>query len=371
MVPVLFEELACPGDWKIGRVTLNAERSLNSLTLEMVDLIGPQLKRWEDDDSIVLVLIEGAGDRAFCAGADLSALYVAMLENPGGPVPIAEAFFEREYRMDFHLHQFSKPTLAWGSGVLMGGGLGIVGACSHRVGTETSRIAFPEITIGLFPDVGASYFFARMPFHLAAFIGLTGCQFPATDAVEVGLLDYVLSSKEKPNLVQQLTTTHWTQNPHAQLDRLLGSMAMAEGLPPSNFDQYGDRIQSLTGESADGLVERFLAGATGDARDEWLQSGIENFLRGCPTTAAIVEEQLRRGPGMSLAEVYAMELNVAVNCTRRADLAEGIRALLIDKDRKPAWQVHHPVPNDWLGAHFESPFESGNPLISGAKSLPL
>ena len=161
--PVLFEELTCGNGKVVAMATLNVEKTLNSLSLEMIDLLTAQLVEWQSDDRISVVLFQGAGDRAFCAGGDIQALYQSMVEHPGGPNPYAEAFFEREYRLDYLIHTYSKPVMVWGHGIVMGGGLGIFGGCSHRVATEKSRIALPEITIGLFPDAGASVFLGKMP----------------------------------------------------------------------------------------------------------------------------------------------------------------------------------------------------------------
>ncbi|MGK0463502.1 MAG: enoyl-CoA hydratase/carnithine racemase, partial [Candidatus Azotimanducaceae bacterium] len=152
---VLFETRALTDGKQVAVVTLNAPKTLNSLSLEMIDLMLPQLIAWQDDPQIALVLFLSEGDRAFSAGGDIQNLYHDMVEHPGGPCPYCDAFFEREYRLDYLIQTYSKPTVVWGHGIVMGGGLGVMSACSHRVGTETTRIAMPEITIGLFPDAGA------------------------------------------------------------------------------------------------------------------------------------------------------------------------------------------------------------------------
>ena len=162
MSVVLFEELTAASG-KVGRVTLNIEATLNSLTLEMVDLLQAQLDAWADDDAIAAIFIEGAGEKAFCAGGDVQALHASSVGTPGGPCEYAETFFTREYRLDYTLHTYAKPIICWGHGIVMGGGLGVMAACSHRVVTERTRIAMPEVTIALFPDVGGSWFLNHMP----------------------------------------------------------------------------------------------------------------------------------------------------------------------------------------------------------------
>ena len=160
---VLFEELPASNNLKVGKIVLNIPKTLNSLTLEMVDLLLDRLSQWELDESICCLLISGSGGKAFCAGGDVQALHASAVKTPGGPCVEAETFFEREYRMDFALHNYPKPVIVWGDGIVMGGGLGIFAGGSHRVVTETSRFAMPEVTIALFPDVGGSYFLNRTP----------------------------------------------------------------------------------------------------------------------------------------------------------------------------------------------------------------
>ena len=170
--PVLFAELRL-GQRKLGRITLNVEATLNSLTLDMVDLLQARLNAWATDDEIAAVFIEGAGEKAFCAGGDVQALHASATATPGGPCDYAEAFFTREYRMNYTLHTYAKPIVCWGHGIVLGGGLGVMAGCSHRVVTERTRIAMPEITIALFPDVGGSWFLNRAPGRSGEFLALT------------------------------------------------------------------------------------------------------------------------------------------------------------------------------------------------------
>ena len=160
--PVIVELVAC-AERQLGRLTLNVPKTLNSLTLPMVDTLQQQLDAWRDDPEIGAILIDGSGEKAFCAGGDVQALHRSATATPGGPCEEAEAFFAREYRMNYTLHTYPKPIICWGHGIVMGGGLGVMAGCSHRVVTEATRIAMPEITIALFPDVGGSWFLNHMP----------------------------------------------------------------------------------------------------------------------------------------------------------------------------------------------------------------
>ncbi|MDX1735964.1 MAG: enoyl-CoA hydratase/isomerase family protein, partial [Halioglobus sp.] len=206
--PILFEELPA-GTRKLGRVTLSVPATLNSLTLEMVDLLQQQLDAWRGDDAIAAVFIDGAGEKAFCAGGDVQALHRSATETPGGPCEYAEAFFTREYRMNYTLHTYPKPLVCWGHGIVMGGGLGVMAGCSHRVVTEKTRIAMPEVTIALFPDVGGTWFLNHMPGRSGQFLALTGASINAADAIYCGIADRFIGSDSKDDVLEQLLRQEW------------------------------------------------------------------------------------------------------------------------------------------------------------------
>jgi len=181
--PILIDYIPCgaapgaPGK-KVAQITLNSLATLNSLTLAMIDAIAPLLETWRFDDDIVCVVLRGAGERAFCAGGDVQALQQAIVRNnTAGEIvdSYPEDFFEREYRLDYAIHTYAKPIVTLGHGIVMGGGLGLFGGSSVRVVSENSRIALPEITIGLFPDAGASWLLRGLPLGHAAFLGLYQC----------------------------------------------------------------------------------------------------------------------------------------------------------------------------------------------------
>ena len=170
MEVIEFKETTAQGGLKIGFATLTREKSLNSLLLETIDRLSEQLSAWQADPEIACIVINSSSDRAFCAGADIQALYHSIIETGGGDNPYAEDFFTNEYALDHALHQCSKPVLGWGNGIVMGGGFGLLGGCSHRVGTPETRFAMPEITIGLFPDAGATWILSRMRSNIGYFI---------------------------------------------------------------------------------------------------------------------------------------------------------------------------------------------------------
>jgi enoyl-CoA hydratase/carnithine racemase len=372
--PVVFDLVPTQQGRTLGVVTLNTPVTLNSLTLEMIDLMTPQLIAWRDDDEVVMVLFQSVSDKAFCAGGDIQALYQSMQDHPGGPNPYAESFFEREYQLDYIIYTYPKPTLVWGHGIVMGGGLGILGGCSHRIGTPTTRIALPEITIGLFPDAGATWLLGRMPHHWAYFIAWTGCQLNAQDGKYVGLIDYLIPIEEQPAVLEQLTIANWRSDSNAnkqQLDEMLGAFETSLGsFPVSALISHEAEITSLM---ADALAAENSAAAFALAMsrysaekpdDKFMLRAAGGINNGSPTTAHIIYEQIQRAPDLSLAQAFQLELVIAVQCSRHPDFTEGVRALLIDKDNRPAWRYEdlQAVPSAWVDEHFTAPWPV-NPLI--------
>jgi len=366
---LLFETVPGQQGSKLGLVTLNAPATLNSLSLEMIDLLMPQLIAWREDDAIAMVIFQSSNDKAFSAGGDIQALYQSMVAHPGGPNPYAEAFFEREYRLDYLIHTYPKPTLVWAHGIVMGGGLGIMGGCSHRIGTQSTRLALPEITIGLFPDAGATWFLSQMPRHWAYFMAWTGCQLNAQDGLVVGLIDHLLDYAEQAAILECLTNETWSADGEANKQRLSQILQDAAGaasnFPPSQLVPHEARILAVMDQvlASEKPVSAFYAAVDDFADDKFLARAANGIKRGSPTTAHIIHEQLKRANGMSLQQTFELELVIAVQCSRHPDFTEGVRALLIDKDNQPQWRFGSvdAVPSEWLQEHFTPPWDV-NPL---------
>ncbi|QEI05876.1 enoyl-CoA hydratase/isomerase family protein [Pigmentiphaga aceris] len=365
---VLFEELATRHGKRIGVATLNAEKTLNSLSLDMAKLLDERLGAWAKDPEIALVVLQGAGEKAFCAGGDLQLLYRAILEQraKGGEAAreprgnaFAEEFFELEYRLDYELHTYPKPYLCWGHGIVMGGGMGLMAGASHRVVTEVSRLAMPEVTIGLFPDVGASWLLNRTPGKSGLFLGLTGAQLKAADAVFVGFADHVVAQADKQKVYAALQDLDWTGEREHD-DKLLTDVLRAnahEPLPAGPLRENFDLINDLCGRgSLPEIVDAILGLQT---EDPWLQRAQQTLAAGAPGSARIAYDLLRRARLLSLADVFRLEHGVALQCAARGDFGEGIRALIVDKDRQPKW-THasvHEATRAWADeVIFESPW---------------
>jgi enoyl-CoA hydratase/carnithine racemase len=334
----------------------------------MIRLLDTQLRRWAADPDIACVILHGAGEKAFCAGGDIRSLYYLIKEHSGtAPDPRVVSYFTDEYRLDHSIHRYPKPLLVWGSGIVLGGGLGLMAGASHRVVTETSRIGMPEVTIGLFPDVGASWFLQRMPLRTGLFMALTGVQINAHDAIAGGLADHFLRSADRQTLFARLAGAMWTSDPNqnrAMLSALLRDLADQAGaaMPTSNFQAYEQEILAFCqGESVEEMVSR-IVGYNGT--EEWLKRASATLAAGSPTSAVLGFELQRRT--RSLADAFRLELIVTLQCCARHDLAEGIRALLIDKDRRPQWRPRtiEEITPQWIDGHFAAPVwpDSRHPL---------
>ena len=363
--PILFTELPAASG-RIGRVTLNVAATLNSLTLEMVDLLQQKLDQWRGDDSIAAIFIEGAGEKAFCAGGDIQALHRSAVETPGGPCEYAESFFAREYRMNYTLYTYPKPIICWGHGIVMGGGLGVMAGCSHRVVTEKTRIAMPEVSIALFPDVGGSWFLNHMPGRTGQFLALTGASINAADAIYTGIADRFISSERKVAVLEQLQQASWTvENSanHAVVRRTLRPFTEQSigNCPAGQVEPHLASINTLCdGEDIHQIIDNICNQQT---EDPWLSRARDSLVRGSSLAALWIDRQLDTTRHASLKEVFQAEIQLVTNIVRHPEFAEGVRALLIDKDRKPTWQYQssREVPAQVLAAFFDMPWET-NPL---------
>ncbi len=323
------------GFGKLGQIVLDKPKALNALSTVMIEGMQQALDKWRDDDAVKAVWIEGSGDKAFCAGGDVVSLYHSMKATPAGEIPEkATEFFSKEYRMDQTIHTYPKPVIVWGDGIVMGGGIGVMAGASHRIVTERSMLAMPEVTIGLYPDVGASWFLNRMPGACGEFLGMTGARMNAVDALFVKLADFAVTSGDYEQLRQAISETDGS---HEAITEAIQRHHSDTGQQDSTLYSHLDRINDLMAPTD---MSQLVAGFEQlSEEDGWLFKATKSLLRGCPMTLYLVREQIKRAKYMSLTEVFAMELIMSTQCVLHPDLAEGIRALLIEKDNKPQWSV--------------------------------
>lgn len=352
---------------EIGVATLVRERPLNSLLLETIELLSDQIYAWLADDKIRCIVLDSSSERAFCAGADITKLY-HKIKASDEPSTYADKFFLHEYRLDYALHTANKPIIAWGNGIVMGGGLGLLGGCSHRIGTRTTRIAMPEITIGLFPDAGGTWFLSQLPDGLGDFAGLTGCQLSAADGLALGLLDVVVDAESKSAIFQRLEQIEFTGTLASDKERItagLSGFALRE-LPPQQLQAHRAVLSELVEacRASDDYLGTFEEALSRLPEDDWLQGALQTYRNGSPLTAQIFVEQMRRAKKMSLAEMFRMELAIAYRCARGEEFPEGVRALMVDKDKNPQWQFsnYREVSRAVIEQHFEPSWAGAHPL---------
>ncbi len=374
---VLFHTEDTDCGHQLGIMTLNSPKSLNALSVEMCQLLSKQLEQWQTDSQIVAIVLRGAGEKAFCAGGDIRKLYDSMSEMAPLPNPYATEFFGHEYRLYRQMHFYPKPLILWGDGIIMGGGMGLMAACSHRIVTERTRFAMPEITIGLFPDASGSWFLQRMPANSGLFLGLTGAQCNGSDALLANLAEYSASSEDYDAIIQRLTQANWRAEIEQGYGRLpsvtsraLAAHPVAE-LPSSKLAKYWQPIQQLMNSGGlaeiDSLLQddKALANLNAEfAADSWTQRAIATYRHGCPATAALTYALFYKVSALSLEQVLYLEANVAVHCAANPDFKEGVRALLIDKDKSPQWsrtlaECLSTEGQAYIESHFDNPYSQG------------
>lgn len=341
---------------KVGIITLNSEKTLNSLSLEMIEELQAVLESWKTSDDVACLFIQGAGEKALCAGGDVRKLHDAIIEQQSidgtqVPQPCFD-FFLKEYQVDYSIHTYPKPIIVWGHGIVMGGGIGIMVGASHRIVTEKSKLAMPEITIGLYPDVGGTWFLNKMPSAYGIYLGLTGARLDGADCKFLGLADYYISSGTKETLLNALNQVQWNGNNHQTVSAILENISKETETPESQTQNHHSFIKKFEGiDSLEEFKEILLQYPD---KDEWINTGIKSFEAGSPSSAHIIFRQLKEGKGLSLEEVFQFELNLSCQCCIHPDFAEGVRALLVDKDQSPKWQpaTLDDITKEWIDSYF-------------------
>lgn len=337
----------------LGKIVLDKPKALNALSTDMIEAMQATLDDWAVNDEVKVIWIEGAGEKAFCAGGDVVMLYHSMRETAAGDVPQkAHEFFTKEYQLDQTIHNYQKPIIIYADGIVMGGGLGVAVGGSHRIVTERSMIAMPEVTIGLYPDVGASWFFNRMPGKSAEFLGMTGARMNAADALFTKLADFAVATDDLAEMQLAILESDGT---HDGVTQAIQASHMEQRVHESPLWVNYELINELMAPTDLADVAQQFEHLETD--DKWLGFAAKALLNGCPMTLHLVREQIKRAKYMSLSEVFDMELTMSTQCAMHPDLAEGIRALLIDKDGQPQW-THESVAAitpDMVEAFFTQP----------------
>ncbi|UNG16799.1 enoyl-CoA hydratase/isomerase family protein [Stutzerimonas zhaodongensis] len=317
---------------RVGYLTLNRPAGLNAVTLEMVRMLHRQLQQWADDQDVVAVVLRGAGEKAFCAGGDIRSLYDSYKSGDS----LHREFFEEEYALDQYIHAYTKPLMALMNGFVLGGGMGLVQGASLRVISERTRMGMPEVGIGYFPDVGGSYFLSRLPNNLGIYMGLTGNHVNAADALYAGLADYSVPHEQFAELERCLDQQDWSMPPLQALTNLLVSMGCTE-LPDAPFKALFPAIEKHFAHDSVAAIRQSLAAEERPEYRDWAAETLKVIDSRSPLSVSVTLEMLRRGRTLSLAECFAMELHLDRQWFDGGDIIEGVRALIVDKDKNPRW----------------------------------
>ncbi|MBP2227488.1 enoyl-CoA hydratase [Azospirillum agricola] len=344
---ILFERRGA-----IGLVTLNRPKALNALTLNMVRLFIPQLRAWDADPEVKAVVIQGAGEKAFCAGGDVVGLYEAgkAAREGNGDGSIVRAFFSEEYILNRLIKRLSKPYVALIDGISMGGGVGLSEHGTHRIVTERTLFAMPETGIGLYPDVGGTYFLPRLPGQTGVWLGLTGDRLKAADMLAIGAADAFVPSAGIEALVADLAAG---TPPDEAVAKAKGSAGEA-GVPANRAAI--DRCYGF--DTVEAIVKALEAEGT-----DWAAAQLATLKRVSPTSLKVTLTALRRGAKLDFDACMVQELRLSLAFLAGDDFYEGIRAALVDKDKNPKWK-----PADLAGVgpsdverHFAEP--AGGDLV--------
>jgi enoyl-CoA hydratase len=328
----------------LGVVRLNRPKALNTLSLGMYRAFAPQLVAWGDDPAVRAIVVMGEGGRAFCAGGDVRAIYDARY-NPGSA---SADFFREEYSLIAHVHHFPKPYIALMDGIVMGGGAGISINGSHRIVTENTLLAMPEVHIGLFPDVGATRFLNRCPGRIGLYLALTGRRIGGADALYCGFATHYVPHERLPAFIDALVGNEWTPAVPTPVDAVLARFAADPGPAPlAAIRNDVDRI--FAASSVEAIVAAF-----GGANADWAKEARAAIARASPLSLKITFEQLHRGQGMSLESALALEYRLTQHVLAGHDFFEGVRAVLVDKDNAPRWSPASlaAVTPQMVEAHF-------------------
>ncbi len=325
------EEIVLGRRGGLAMLTINRPQALNALTLDNYRRIDPALREWAADPSVHAVVVRGAGDRAFCAGGDVRAVYEAG-RGIGGDPGLTAVFFREEYELIRRIHHFPKPYIAIIDGITMGGGAGISVNGAYRIATERTLFAMPETGIGLFPDVGATRFLNRCPGHVGRYLGVTGARLKSADALYCGFATHFVERDHIEALLDELTADH------ISVEAVLSHFAPALDPPPLAALQPAiDRC--FAGDTVEAILEGLAAeAAAGGAHAGWAAETRADLLTKSPTGLKITLRQLTMGRDYDLDAALALEYRLTQHVMAGHDFYEGIRAMLIDRDRNPQWR---------------------------------
>ena len=335
----------------VGIITLNRPDRLNALTYPMVQKINEHLGLWETKESINSVIIEGAGDRSFCAGGDVVKLRKEVLELGGPPTDLSRLFFYDEYTLNYKISNYKKPFIALINGFTMGGGVGISMHGSHVVASEKTMFAMPETAIGLFPDVGGGFLLGQLESGIGAWLALVGAKLKAYDLVQLGLATSFVNSNEVQNLRERLISNS-PKNNH-EVSSIINTFSSKPDIKESLLNDNEKIIKEVFSHNT---VEEIFQSCKQASPNKFIEMQFDELKHKSPTSLKISLKQIRAAKDMSLKDELIMEYRMVQNCLEAGDFFEGVRAMLVDKDRKPNWKPStiEEVDNDRVNNFFKT-----------------
>ena len=317
------DEVLIRREGRAGRITMNRPAALNALTYSMVGRIWEALTAWQDDPAVGLVVLDGAGERALCAGGDVRALYDSRAQGSG----LARAFWREEYRLNALIGRYPKPFVAIQDGIVMGGGIGLSAHARDRIVTERSKLAMPETGIGLIPDVGGTWLLADAPGQTGIYLGLTGEPMGPADAIYARFTDAFIPSTKLSQLVARLLDAKG-----GTAGAAIGALSEDPGPPPLAARRAD--IDRVFGKAT---VEAALEALSGDP-GEWAQKTAAALAQKSPKSLKLTLAAIRQARTLgSLEAALNVEFRLTVRLFEDGEFPEGVRALIVDKDRKPKW----------------------------------
>ena len=320
------DELIVSVQGGLGLMTLNRPKAVNALSYNMIGLIDQALTEFEHNKDVHAVLIRGAGDRGLCAGGDVVSIHDNAINND---LAAAVPFFREEYTLNNRIYNYPKPYIAIMNGLVLGGGVGVSSPGSHRVATDSTKLGMPEVGIGFSPDVGGTYFLAKAPRNVGNYMALTAAHVSGADAVYIGMADVRVPDARIAALVERLESITAPE----QVDEILAEYHEPGESTLENESLWIDEaFGAATVEEILTTVE--VVAAQGN---EVAQNAVKVLQRHSPTGLKVTLEAVRRDQNMEFSEVLAQDLRTTMHAMEGVDLAEGIRAQIIDKDRNPQW----------------------------------
>lgn len=341
----MTENIIFTQERQIGLVTLNRPEALNALTLDMINAFYQQLKDWEHDDSIKAVVICAShSSKAFCAGGDVRWLYEMGLQKN----PLQMEFFINEYKLNQYIHEYPKPYIALMDGITMGGGVGISLHGSYAISSENFTFAMPETSIGLFPDIGASYLLANCKDSFGVYLGLTGSRLNAKDALDLGLINYVISSKDLDHLLSLLIEVDLSFDTDLRIKHCLTRFQMP--IIDSEITKIRNDVKNcFSGRTIEEILKKLSANKT-----MWHANTKKTLLEKSPLSLKITLQQILFAKDRNLEDCLITDLHLVRHFMQDKDFYEGVRALLIDKDKSPKWSPRslEEVTNSMIDRYF-------------------